>query len=136
MGSRGNAAVRAWLGTIDDDQIRVSPVVYREMRQGCERELRKLTAKGGDTAVVLQALAALDAFERDYADREVPQTMAIEREVAKLLGASGKNERDMVLAATARVHDLVVVTRNVKDFVGRDVRVLNPFKPNPPIEIL
>jgi toxin FitB len=40
----------------------------------------------------------------------------------------------MTLAATAKVHDLVVVTRNVKDFAGRGVRVLNRFNKSPKIE--
>ena len=81
------------------------------------------------------ALAVLDQFEKDYADRQVPITLAIERELSKLLGAKGKNERDMILAATAKVHGLVIVTRNVKDFHGRGVRVLDPFKKTPKIEI-
>lgn len=34
----------------------------------------------------------------------------------------------MALAATARVHGLVIVTRNVSDFTGRGVRILDPFK--------
>lgn len=135
LGARGHAQVRAWLNTINDDQIRVSPVVYREMREGCEREFRKRKERGKDSADVEAALAVLDQFEKDYADRQVPITLAIERELSKLLGAKGKNERDMILAATAKVHGLVIVTRNVKDFHGRGVRVLDPFKKTPKIEI-
>jgi len=37
----------------------------------------------------------------------------------------------MALAVTARVHDLVLVTRNGKDFVGRDVMVFDPFVKKP-----
>jgi toxin FitB len=133
MGSGGNSQVRAWLATIDDDQQRVSPVVYQEMREGRERERRKLAAKARDTSKVDAQLAALDQFEKDYADREVPITMGVKRELTKLLGAKGNNERDMTLAATARVHDLVIVTRNVADFEGRGVRVLNPFETKPAI---
>ena len=136
MRPQGHANVRAWIATIDDDQIRVSPVVYREMREGRERERRKLLASGEDTAGVDRALAALDQFEKDFADREVPITFAIAREVAKLLGAKGKNERDMTLAASAMEHDLVIVTRNVADFVGRGVRVLDPFKKAPRIKLV
>lgn len=134
MGPRGNPQVRAWLRTINDDQIRVSPVVYREMRQGWERELqrRKQTGKLADD--VEKKLADLDCFEKDYAEREVPITMKVEREVAKLMGAKGNNERDVILAATARVRGLVLVTRNVKDFEGRGVRLLNPFTKAPEVK--
>jgi predicted nucleic acid-binding protein len=134
LGTRGHAEVRTWRNTIDDDQIRVSPIVYRELRQGCERELRKRKERGKETSDVEAALAALDQFEKDYADREVPITMAVQRELTKLLGAKDKNEHDMTLAATAKIHGLVIVTRNVKDFAGRDVRVLNPFQKSPKIE--
>jgi len=34
---------------------------------------------------------------------------------------------DAMIAATARVHDLVIATRNERDFKRLDVRVLNPF---------
>jgi predicted nucleic acid-binding protein len=54
-------------------------------------------------------------------------------EVARLLGAKEKNQRDMVLAASARLHELVLVTRNVRDFEGRSVRILNPFDKVPKI---
>ena len=56
MGTGGSAQVHTWLNTINDDQIRVSPVVYREMREGCERELRKRKERHTDLAVVEAAL--------------------------------------------------------------------------------
>jgi toxin FitB len=40
----------------------------------------------------------------------------------------------MALAATARIHGFVLVTRNLKDFAGREVRLLNPFR-NPPEQV-
>jgi predicted nucleic acid-binding protein len=51
-----------------------------------------------------------------------------------MLAAAGKHDRDTALAATARVHDLVLVTRNVKHMIGRDVRVLDPFVNTPMIK--
>lgn len=41
-----------------------------------------------------------------------------------MLGAKNKDRWDLALAVTARVHGLV---RNTRDFVGRGVRLLNPF---------
>jgi predicted nucleic acid-binding protein len=49
------------------------------------------------------------------------------------VGEKDKHRDDMALAATARVQDLVLVTRNVADFRGRNARVLDPFKANPTI---
>ena len=48
-----------------------------------------------------------------------------------MLGAKNKDGWDMALAATARVHGLVLVTRNTKDFEGRGVRLLDPFRDRP-----
>jgi hypothetical protein len=50
------------------------------------------------------------------------------REWARLMaGKPDDLSGDAMIAATARIHGMVVVTRNVKDFVGFDVRVSNPF---------
>lgn len=38
-----------------------------------------------------------------------------------------RTQADMLIAATARLHDLVLVTRNERDFQGCGIRVLNPF---------
>jgi hypothetical protein len=38
------------------------------------------------------------------------------------------NELDKLIAATAMIHDLTVVTRNVKDFAGTGARMVNPFE--------
>lgn len=70
----------------------------------------------------------MDALTTDYAGRVVPVDAAIAAEWARLIGRKDKNRDDAALAATARVRGLVVVTRNLADFRGRDVRVLDPFK--------
>ena len=67
MHPRGNARVWTWFRAIDDDQLRISPVVYLEMREGWERERKKLAARGDNTANADAKLAALDLFERDFA---------------------------------------------------------------------
>lgn len=50
------------------------------------------------------------------------------REWARLIhGKSRDLTEDAMIAATARIHGFVVVTRNVKDFARFDVQVFNPF---------
>ena len=130
----GDADVAAWLRTVRDDQLRVSSVTFFEKRRGWERERRKLIAAERDTAAIDAKLAAAAAIEAAYKGRHVPMDTEIHAELARLLGAKDKNVRDTSLAATARVYDMVVVTRNARDFAGRDVDVLNPFKPDPKVE--
>jgi predicted nucleic acid-binding protein len=72
-----------------------------------------------------------EAFVRDYCD-VLPVTDAIARRSAALraqLRPTGKPrvQADMLIAATAAEHDLVLVTRNERDFEGCGLRVVNPF---------
>lgn len=122
MGLNGNANVREWAATIDDSDLRLSAMTLFEKRLGWER--KKKTAP----EMAYRQLQQLDLFEEAYKGRIIPIDQNVVAEWAKLLGAKQKHERDMAIAATARVYDLVIVTRNVKDFEGRNVAVLNPFK--------
>jgi len=80
-------------------------------------------------------LAELNALEAVYGSRLVPIDGPVAAEWARLIGAKeDKNQRDWALAATARVHGFVLVTRNIDDMRGCDVKVLNPFRPNPIVE--
>lgn len=72
------------------------------------------------------------AWLRNVDDTDQRALLPIDRAVAaawgEALGESEKHVDDVGLAATARVHGLIVVTRNVKDFDGRGVTLLDPFK--------
>jgi len=126
-GLRGHKNVRRWLATIDDTDLRLSAATLFEKRRGAEALKRR---DAGRAAVLL---AAIDALEKSFADRILPIDAPVVAEWARLLGIKNKDRWDLALAATARVHGLVLVTRNVWDFAGRGVRVLDPFK-DPPEE--
>lgn len=127
-GSQGNANVRRWLATIDDSDLRLSAATLFEKRRGAEALKRR------DPARSATLLAAIDALEKSFSDRILPIDAPIVSEWTRLLGEKNKDRWDLALAATARVHDLILVTRNLKDFTGRGVRLLNPFK-DPPEEL-
>ena len=133
MHPRGDAAVRAWLASVDDSQLRLSAMTFFEKRRGWERRRRKLAEQGRDVAEAEVRLVELAAFEKLFEGRILPIDATVAAEWARLLGAKDNNQRDVCLAATARVHDLVLVTRNVADFSGRGVNLLNPFKTPPAI---
>jgi predicted nucleic acid-binding protein len=125
---RGQACVRAWFGTVSADDLRISVMTFFEKRRGWERRRRS------DPELASRQLAMLDALEAAYGPRLVPIDGPVVAEWTRLLGAKDKNQRDRALAATARVHGFVLVTRNVDDVRGCNVRVLDPFRPNPAIE--
>lgn len=124
----GDANVLAWLNTVADADLRLSAMTLLEKRRGWER-LKKTEPKRA-----VAALAKLDELETAYAGRIIAIDEKVSAEWARLLGVKDKNQRDMAIAATARVHSLVVVTRNVKHFTGRQVQVLNPFKESALVE--
>jgi hypothetical protein len=71
--------------------------------------------------------AWLDLVSSTY--NVLPMDAATFRTWAKLMHRrSDTLYEDAMIAATARVHDLTVVTRNVGDFRPFGVKVLNPFK--------
>jgi len=126
-GARGNENVRRWLATIDDTDLRLSAATLFEKRRGAQ------ALKCRDPERSAAFLAAIDALEKAFSDRILPIDAPVVAEWTQLLAGKNKDRWDLALAATARVHGLVLVTRNVRDFAGRGVRVLNPFK-DPPEE--
>ena len=119
--------VRRWLSGVDDIQLRLSAMTLFELRKGREMQRRR------DPKSAEAGLAAIAAIEAAYRDRIVPIDEEICAEWARLIGQKGKNRDDMALAATARVRGYVLVTRNVDDFRGRGVHVLDPFR-DPPFQ--
>lgn len=124
----GHVLVRAWVATVSDADLRISVLTLFEKRRGAER-LRKTDPDRAQTL-----LAALDRLEEIYAERIIPINAAVAAEWARLLGAKDKNQRDRALGATARIHGLVLVTRNIADIRGCDVDVLDPFTAKPKVE--
>jgi predicted nucleic acid-binding protein len=114
--------VAAWLKGIDDADRVISALSVREIVKG----VAKLRTTKPETAAVLDAAvsAIFDAFD----GRILPIDRPVASAWGEMLAASDKHVDDTGLAATARVHGLIVVTRNIKDFDGRGVPLLDPFK--------
>lgn len=120
-GARADARVKAWFADVDERGLFLSVLVAGELRQGVER-LRSRDAP---------AAARLDRWCSDliagYAERLLP----VDARVADLWGRLNVPDPisavDGLLAATAIVHGLTLVTRNVKDIARTAVQVHNPF---------
>lgn len=121
-GIRANSNVLVWFDAASDDDLFLSVVVIGELRQGVERVRRR----DGKSASHLERW--LDRLVEDYGRRILP----IDLEVADLWGRLNVPDPlpavDGFLAATALVHDLTLVTRDVRGIQGTGVTTLNPFK--------
>jgi predicted nucleic acid-binding protein len=119
-----NRNVDAWLVSIDDRDLAVSALTVRETANGIAR----LRASKPDVASAIERRveAAFDAF----GERILPVTREIAALWGEPLSESEKHIEDTGLAATARVHGLILVTRNLAHVAGRSVMALDPYKPN------
>jgi len=117
----GDPHVKAWIASVNSADLYLSVLVLGEIRQGVERLRRRDTAQAG---VFERWLAAL---RRDYADRVLPVTAEIAEEWGRLNVPDPLPAVDGLLAATAKVVGLTLVTRNTGGIARTGVAVLNPF---------
>ena len=119
--TRPHGAVVDWMNTLAAEQIFVSAVSIGELQAGIER------TRQHDAAKAIEIEAWLASVELSLA--VLPMTSACFREWARLMaGHSRALETDAMIAATARVHELTVATRNERDFERLRVEILNPFR--------
>lgn len=119
--SRPDARVLAWTESVRSESLFLSVLVVGELWRGVAQLRRRDPAQAdGLQAWVTGAL-------RSYGERVLPVTEEVAVEWAQMTVPDPLPTIDGLLAATARVHGLTVVTRNVKDFERAGVPVLNPF---------
>lgn len=117
-----DARVRAWFETVPGSALYLSVLVVGEVRQGIERLRRK---DPGRTEVFERWLATL---LESYADRIIPITTEVADEWGRLNVPDPLPVVDGLLAATAKVAGLTLVTRNTVDVARTGVRLLDPFE--------
>jgi toxin FitB len=122
-GARADVNVRRWFEGIDEDSIFLSVLVTGEIRRGIE-SIRKRDPRA---ASALERW--LDNMLLAHSERVLPVDAATADEWGRLDARGSLPVVDGLLAATARVYDLTLVTRNVKDVVRTGVGVLDPFAP-------
>jgi predicted nucleic acid-binding protein len=116
-----HGAVLAWFETLEDTQLHLSAVTIGEIQAGIELTREQDQAKALEIENWLEAVAA------SY--NVLPMDAAAFRVWAQLMHRKSDTVyEDAMIAATARVHGLTVVTRNVADFKPFGVPLLNPFK--------
>lgn len=121
-GPRTNARVRAWFEGIAEEEVCLSVLVIGELRRGVEL-LRK---RDGRRAAALERW--LERVLADHAERILPVDESVASEWGRMMAIRPGSVIDTLLAATAQVHGLLLVTRNVKDVAWTGVRCLDPFQ--------
>jgi toxin FitB len=118
-----DAHVRAWAKAVDDVDLHLGVMTLGEIRKGTE------LLRGRDPRQADVFAGWLDELHRLFADRIMPIDARIAEEWGRLSATTPRNTVDSLIVATARVHGLTVVTRNIGDFEGCGVPLLNPWQP-------
>ncbi|MGA7080903.1 MAG: type II toxin-antitoxin system VapC family toxin [Terriglobales bacterium] len=119
--ARPHGAVMAWLSAAEEASLFVSAVTMGELQVGIERTRQQDPSKASELERWVDRVPAV------Y--RVLPMDIACFREWGRIMDKKAPELlQDAMIAATARVHRLIVATRNERDFRQLAVRTFNPFK--------
>jgi len=120
---KADERVAAWVDAEDAESFFISAITILELERGVLGIQRRDAAQGA------RLRAWLDNHVRpEFAGRILPVDDQIATRCAHLHIPDRRNEVDALIAATALVHGLTVVTRNVRDFEGTGVVVIDPWQ--------
>lgn len=122
-GERCNTAVAAWWASVGEHELWLSALILGEIRKGVELARRSDPAKAAALEAWLEAVVA------GFGDRVLGIDTPVAEEWGRMNAIRPVSVIDALLAATAKVHGLTLVTRNEADVAGLGVEVLNPFMP-------
>jgi len=118
--------VTAWTESVDAADLFVSAITIMELELGVLSIERKDATQGAMLRAWLEQ-HVLPEFSR----RMLPIDTAVAQRCARLHVPDQRGERDALIAATALVHGMALVTRNVADFKPTGVTIVNPREPLP-----
>lgn len=114
--------VAAWSESVDAANLFVSAITVMELELGVLSIERKDPHQGA----LLRAWLEQHVLP-EFSGRTLPVDTAVAQRCARLHIPDKRSERDALIAATALVHGMTVVTRNVADFQATGVAILNPW---------
>lgn len=119
---KANANVMAWTASVDAAWLFVSAITLMELEIG----VLQIERCDADQGRILRAWINHHVLP-EFADRVLPIDTCVAQRCARLHVPNRQSERDALIAATALVHGMTVVTRNVADFAATGVSLLNPW---------
>lgn len=121
---KADANVVEWLASVDAASLYISAMTMMELEIGILRVERRDPSQGA------RLRAWFDTHVMpEFADRTLSIDTAVALRCARLHVPDPSAERDALIAATALVHGMTVVTRNTADFETTGAQLLNPWIP-------
>lgn len=122
-GRRCDAAVAEWYAGVAEGDLYLSVLVLGEIRKGAE-----LARRRRDYAQAEALESWLQIVAERFAERILPVDAATALTWGRLTALRPLPVIDGLLAATALTQDMILATRNLADFQGLGVQLLNPFE--------
>ncbi|MBN9032985.1 MAG: VapC toxin family PIN domain ribonuclease [Rhizobiales bacterium 63-7] len=119
---RGTAEAVSWLRSVNPLSVYLSALTLGEVMRGIALKQK------ADPRAAAHLAEWLRKLRHDHLDRILPVTDEISVEWGRIAAIRPRGDVDGLIAATAIVHDLILVTRNVKDFEDTDATVINPWE--------
>ncbi|HFD31411.1 MAG TPA: type II toxin-antitoxin system VapC family toxin [Gammaproteobacteria bacterium] len=113
--------VEQWFHAIPPDDLFLSAISIGEIENGIVKQERINPEFSRDLSLWLENIL------KHYSDKILPFTTPIAKRWGRLCGELGRADADLMIAATALEHGLIVVTRNISHFEPTGVEVVNPF---------
>lgn len=121
-GKKADNNVISWAEKVSASSLFLSVITILEIEAGIWQKERKDPYQGAILRSWLES-HVLPAFS----DRILPVDVAVGLQCAKLQIPDPRSDRDALIVATALVHGLIIVTRNLKDFKDAGADLLNPW---------
>ena len=119
---KANRQVAKWADNVDATELFLSVITIQELEMGVLLVERRDPTQGAIFRAWLN-----DHVLPAFSDRVLPVDIAVAQRSARLHVPDPRPVRDALIAATALVHGMTVVTRNVADFEPTGVLILNPW---------
>jgi predicted nucleic acid-binding protein len=120
---KANANVVECLSRVDAASFYISAITLMELELGILRLERRDTTQAAKLRMWMQEIVI-----PEFAERTLAVDAAVALRCAQLHVPDPRAERDAYIAATALVHGMTVVTRNVDDFKPCGVKIVNPWE--------
>ncbi|MCF6225830.1 MAG: type II toxin-antitoxin system VapC family toxin [Xanthomonadales bacterium] len=119
---KANKNVINWANSVSATKLFLSVITVLELETGI------LLVERGDPVqgAVLRSWLNSHVLPT-FSDRTLVFDIAVAQRCAKLHVPNPRSDRDAIIAATAIVHGMTVVTRNINDFTSTGVDILNPW---------
>ena len=121
--TQADPAVVAWARSVPAYKLYISAITLLEIETG----ILRLERRDPGQAATLRNWVEVHVMAA-FAGRVLSVDGAVARRCARLHVPDRSNECDALIAATALVHDMTVVTRNTRDFAFSGAPVLNPWE--------